>query len=81
VLLKIACLLTCPVLGVAVLVFRGDRAKAAELLVLRHENAVLRRHVSRVRYDPMRPKTCAIWADALRYAAGAVTRTVPGGQV
>jgi transposase InsO family protein len=52
VLLKIVYLLTCRVLGVAVLVFRGDRAKAAELLVLRHENAVLRRHVGRVRYEP-----------------------------
>jgi len=52
VLLKIAYLLTCRVLGVAVLVFRGDRAKAAELLVLRHENAVLRRNIGRVRYEP-----------------------------
>jgi putative transposase len=52
VLIKIVYLLTCRVLGVAVLVFRGDRAKSAELLVLRHENGVLRRHVSRVRYDP-----------------------------
>jgi putative transposase len=60
VLLKIVYLLACRVLGVAVLVFRGDRAKAAELLVLRHENAVLRRHVSRVRYDP---------ADRLWFAA------------
>ena len=59
-LLKIVYLLTRRVLGVAVLVFRGDRAKAAELLVLRHENAVLRRHVSRVRYDP---------ADRLWFAA------------
>ena len=50
-LLKIVYLLTCRVLGVAVLVFRSDTAKAAELLVLRHENAVLRRYVSRVRYD------------------------------
>jgi transposase len=52
VLLKIVYLLTCRVLGVAVLVFRGDRAKAAELLVLRHENAVLRRNIGRVRYEP-----------------------------
>jgi putative transposase len=51
VLLKIIYLLTCRVLGAAVLVFRGDRAKDAELLVLRHENAVLRRHVGRVRYE------------------------------
>ena len=46
--------------GPAVLAFRGDQAKDAELLVLRHENAVLRRHVSRVRYDP---------ADRLWFAA------------
>jgi putative transposase len=52
VLLKIVYLLTCRVIGAASLVFRRDRAKTAELLVLRHENAVLRRHVSRVRYDP-----------------------------
>jgi transposase len=52
VLLKIVYLLTCRVLGVAALVFRGDPAKVAELLVLRHENAVLRRHASRVRYEP-----------------------------
>ena len=51
-LLKIVYLLTCRILGLAVLVFRGDRAKDAELLVLRHENAVLRRHVGRVRYEP-----------------------------
>ena len=45
-------LLTCRVLGLAVLVFRGDLAKDAELLVVRYENAVLRRHVGRVRYQP-----------------------------
>ena len=50
-LLKIVYLLTCRVLGLAVLAFRGDLAKDAELLVLRHENAVLRRHVGRVRYE------------------------------
>src|ERR1019366_1339898 len=43
-------LLTCRVLGLAVLVFRGDRAKDAELVVRRHENAVLRRHAGRGRY-------------------------------
>jgi putative transposase len=52
VLLKIVYLLTCRVLGLAVLVFRGDLAKDAELLVLRHENAVLRRQVGRARYEP-----------------------------
>jgi len=52
VLLKIVYLLTRRVLGLAVLVFRGDRAKDAELLVLRHENALLRRHAGRVRYEP-----------------------------
>ena len=50
-LLKIAYLLTCRVLSLAVLVFRGDLAEDAELLVLRHENAVLRRHAGRVRYE------------------------------
>jgi putative transposase len=52
VLLKIVYLLTCRVLGLAVLAFRGDQAKDAELLVLRHQNAVLRRHAGRVRYEP-----------------------------
>jgi transposase InsO family protein len=52
VLLKIVHLLVSRILGLAVLVFRTDLAKDAELLALRHENAVLRRHVGRVRYEP-----------------------------
>ena len=51
-LLKIVCLLMRWLFGLAVLVVRGDRAEDAELLVLRHENAVLRRNAGRVRYDP-----------------------------
>lgn len=51
-LLKIVYLLTCRVLSLAIVVFRGDPAKDAALLVLRHENAVLRRHTGRGRYEP-----------------------------
>jgi hypothetical protein len=52
VLLKIIYLLVRRILGLIVLLFRTDMTKDAELLVLRHENAVLRRHVGRVRYEP-----------------------------
>jgi putative transposase len=51
-MLKIVYLLTCRVLGLTVLVFCGDRAKDAELLALRHENAVLRRNAGQIRYEP-----------------------------
>ena len=51
-LLKIVYLLTCRVLGLVVLAFRSDRAKDAELLVLRHQNAMLRRHAGRAWYEP-----------------------------
>jgi hypothetical protein len=50
--LKIAYLLMRWLFGLVALVFRGDRAKDAELLVLRHENAVLRRNAGQVRYEP-----------------------------
>ena len=51
-LLKVAYLLMRWTFSLAVLMFRGDQAKNAELLVLRHENAVLRRNAGRVRYEP-----------------------------
>jgi len=52
VLIRIVYLLVRRILGLAVLALCGDMAKDAELLLLRHDNAVLRRHADRVRYDP-----------------------------
>jgi len=39
-------------LGLTAVLMRRDLSKDAELLVLRQENTVLRRQVSRVRYTP-----------------------------
>jgi putative transposase len=49
------------IFGLAVLVLRKDLAKDAELLVLRHENAVLRRHAGRIRYE----RADRVWFAAL----------------
>jgi len=47
---------TCRLLDALIVAVRHEASKDAELPVLRHENAVLGRHVERVRY---------IWADRL----------------
>ena len=39
-------------LGCLMVLARREVSKDAELLVLRHENAVLRRQISQVRYQP-----------------------------
>jgi putative transposase len=52
VLLKIVYLLTCRILSMVAVLYRGNQPAAAEVLVLRHENAVLRRQAGRVRYAP-----------------------------
>ena len=69
-LLKIVYLLVRRILGLAVLVLRKDLAKDAELLVLRHENAVLRRHVGRIRYEPADRVWFAALAQLLPAGAG-----------
>ena len=51
----VRCLLSC-----LMVLARREASKDAELLVLRHENAVLRRHAGRIRYQP---------ADRLWFAA------------
>jgi hypothetical protein len=51
IILVIYLLVRC-LLGCLTAVSRGQASKDAELLVLRHENAVLRRQIGRVRYQP-----------------------------
>src|SRR5437868_5356214 len=51
-LISFAYRLTCKILGAVATLARRDVSSAAEVLVLRHENTVLRRHVKKVCYQP-----------------------------
>jgi hypothetical protein len=75
VLLKIVYLLICRIPGLIVVLARGDRAAAAEVLVLRHQNAVLRRHAGRMRYEP----ADRAWFSALA-ARTSMPPTAPSGK-
>ena len=52
-IISVVCLLVRCLLGCLTVLSRGQVSKDAEFLVLRHENAVLRRRVGRVRYEPL----------------------------
>ena len=54
-------LLTCRLLGCLMVLARREVSKDAELLVLRHQNAVLRRQIGRVRYQ----RADRLWLAAL----------------
>jgi hypothetical protein len=61
VIFSVVYLLTCRLLGCLMVLARREASKDAELLVLRHENAVLRRQIGRVRYQP----ADRLWLSAL----------------
>jgi hypothetical protein len=52
VIISVVCLLARCLLGCLTVLARCQMSKDAEFLVFRHENAVLRRQISRVRYQP-----------------------------
>jgi putative transposase len=82
VIFSVAYLLVRRLLGCLMVLARREVSKDAELLVLRHENVVLRHQVSRVRYQP----ADRLWLAALSRlnppaAMGRGVRGDPGGTV
>jgi putative transposase len=73
VIISVAYLLVRCLLGCLMVLARRQASKDAELLVLRHENAVLRRQVARVRYQP----ADRLWLAALSRIDPAPRRTGP----
>lgn len=67
--LSVVCALVRNLIEMPAAVLRGRMAKDAEVLALRHVNAVLRRQIARVRYEP---------ADRLWLAV--LSRLVPRGR-
>jgi hypothetical protein len=61
VIFSVACLLGCRLPGGLMVLARREASRDAELLVLRHENAVLRRQTGRVRCQP----AGRLWLSAL----------------
>ena len=61
VILTLVYLIVRSVLGLLATQFPRDLSKDADLLILRHENAVLRPHIARVRYEP----AARVWFAAL----------------
>jgi putative transposase len=66
VIFSVVYLLARRLLGCLMVLARREVSKDAELLVLRHENAVLRRQAGRVRYQP-----------AGRFWLAALSRLIP----
>ena len=69
-LLSILCRLVCWLVGLSAILMRRDLSKDAELLVLRHQNAVLRRQGGRVHYRPVDRMWLAASPGSCRVAAG-----------
>jgi hypothetical protein len=67
-------------LSVPAVLLRRDTANEAELLVLRHENAVLRRQLhSPIRYEPADRFWLAALSSQYRATAGAASSRSPRG--